>query len=284
MMHTSFNQLRPLTEDELFRRAPSVFAREAHESRSERFVAVPTIELVRGLEKEGFFPVSVSQGRSRVPGKSDYTRHMVRFRRFDDVAKYQVGDTIAESVLTNANDGTSKYKFYAGLFRIACLNGLIVNKETLSEVAVSHTGKAETLIPKVIEGTYKVIGEAQLALEAPETWSQIKLNREASMALAEAAHELRFGEDSAIAEAIKPEQLLLPRRPADTGTDLWTRFNVVQEHVIRGGDVGVARSPTTSRLRNTSSREVKNVGDNVRLNRALWLVGEKLAETLRNAA
>jgi hypothetical protein len=279
MQHTSFNQLRPLTEDELRSRAPSVFAQEAHESRSDRFVAVPTIDLIRGLEREGFHPVYVMQGRSRIPGKSNYTKHMVRFRRFDDVARYQVGDTIAETVLTNANDGTSRYKFFAGLFRIACLNGMIVHKDTLSEVSVSHSGKE--ILPKVIEGTYQVLGEAQLALEAPDQWSQIKLNREASMALAEAAHELRFGE-APIGEAIKPEQLLLPRRIADRGDDLWTRFNVVQEHVMRGGDHGVTRDANNHR-RNTSTRAINNVSDNVRLNRALWMVGERLAETLRSA-
>ncbi len=280
-MHSSFNQIRPLTEDEIYRRAPSVFATEAHESRSSKFVAIPTIELVRGLAKEGFHPVSVMQGRSRIPGKSNYTKHMVRFRRFDNVARYQVGDTIAESVMSNANDGTSRYKFFAGLFRIACLNGMIVHKETLEEVAVAHTGR--DILPKVIEGTYKVLGEAQLALEAPVEWSKIKMGREASMALAEAAHELRFGEGTPIAEAIQPERFLMPRRPADTGDDLWSRFNVVQEHVIRGGDHGVSRD-ANNRARTSTSKPINNVSDNVRLNRALWLVGEKLAETLRSAA
>lgn len=275
---SAFNQIRPLSEDEMFRRAPSIFATEAHESRSDRFVAVPTIELVRGLEREGFHPVSVMQSRSRIPGKSNYTKHMVRFRRFDDNARYQVGDTIAESVLTNANDGTSKYKFFAGLFRIACLNGMIVAKENLSEVSVPHTGR--DILPKVIEGTYRVIEDATLALEAPAEWSRIQLNREASMALAEAAHELRFG-DAPIGEAIPAERLLVPRRSEDRGGDLWTRFNIVQEHVIRGGDTGMSRD-ANNHVRRTSSREVKGVSDNIRLNRALWMVGEKLAETLRN--
>src|SRR5262245_48511470 len=104
-----FDTGRPLTEDEMRKTAPSIFALPAHESRSERFRAIPTIEVLRGLAKEGFHPVGVRQAKCRTEGRADYTKHLVRLRRFDDVAKYQVGDTVCEMLLKNANDGTSVY-------------------------------------------------------------------------------------------------------------------------------------------------------------------------------
>ncbi len=46
---------------ELRRAAPSIFATTTHESRSERFQPIPTIDVLRGLMKEGFVPVGAKQ-------------------------------------------------------------------------------------------------------------------------------------------------------------------------------------------------------------------------------
>jgi hypothetical protein len=43
-----FDTGRALTETEMRRIAPSIFAVTAHESRSERFKPIPTIEVLRG--------------------------------------------------------------------------------------------------------------------------------------------------------------------------------------------------------------------------------------------
>jgi hypothetical protein len=98
---------RALSEDEMRAIAPSIFADTAHSSRSDRFMPIPTIDVVRGLQREGFMPVAVKQSGSRDADRRDFTKHMIRLRRLDDVAKYQTGDTIAEVVLKNANDGSA---------------------------------------------------------------------------------------------------------------------------------------------------------------------------------
>jgi len=53
---------RPLDEDQMRAAAPSVFAEGKHASRSERYTYIPTIEVLRGLRKEGFEPFMVAQG------------------------------------------------------------------------------------------------------------------------------------------------------------------------------------------------------------------------------
>ena len=60
--------------------APSVFAEGKHANRSERYTYIPTIEVLRGLCKEGFEPYMVAQGASRVEGKEAFTKHMIRMR------------------------------------------------------------------------------------------------------------------------------------------------------------------------------------------------------------
>src|SRR5690606_26147536 len=120
----------------------SIFATEAHESRSERFRPIPTIEVLRGLEKEGFVPVGVKQGTTRVPGKAPFTKHLIRLRHVDAMQKHAVGDTVLEMLLKNANDGTAAYDLMAGLFRIQCLNSLVAQTGTVDSVKVRHSGDA----------------------------------------------------------------------------------------------------------------------------------------------
>jgi hypothetical protein len=104
---------RALTDDELRAAAPSIFATTAHESRSERFRPIPTIDVLTALRGEGFAPVGAMQSVARDPGKAAYTKHLIRLRRLDDGAKYQVGDSVVEVLLRNANDGTAAYELLA---------------------------------------------------------------------------------------------------------------------------------------------------------------------------
>lgn len=237
-----FNNGRILTEEELFKYAPSIFGDTASPERSDKFKAIPTIDVLRGLSKEGFHPVSVQeQGyRAANPHRRPWTKHMLRLRRFDDaVERLIVGDTIAEVILKNANDGTSAYALMAGLFRIACLNGMVANIADLGELKVRHTlndPNPRAIVDKVIEGSYRIVRHADDVLEAPRLWSQMQLSSPESFALAAQAHYLTFADADGITRTpIKVEQLLMRRRPSDSGTDLWTTFNVIQENVLKGG-------------------------------------------------
>lgn len=277
-----------LTEDELRRFAPSIFAVEAHESRSDRFAPIPTIEIVRGLAREGFSVVGALQSRTRDESKREYTKHLLRLRRLDDGREYHTGDTVVEQLLKNANDGSCNYELMAGLFRICCLNSLVAQTATIDRVKVRHSGNANDVMHKVIEGTYRVLGEAQHLLAAPQDWGQIEVRPEAAEALAEAAHVLRFGAPVEVAgaptplarEAIEPRRLLTPRRAADRNTDLWSRWNVVQENVLRGGLHGVGHD-ADNRRRNVTTRPVNGIDQSVQLNQALWVLGERMAQLLK---
>lgn len=265
---------RAMTEDEMRRIAPSIFAMTAHESRSERFRPIPTIEVLRGLMKEGFVPVGARQSASRIEGKAYYTKHLIRLRRVDDGKTYNVGDTVCEILLKNANDGTSAYELMAGLFRIRCLNSLVTQTGTIDAIKVRHSGD---VAGKVIEGTYRVLEEAERTLAAPQDWGAVTLNRDEKEIMAEAAHVLRFGDSQGeTTTPIKPEQLLIPRRIDDRNDDLWTVWNSVQENCIKGGLRGVGRDDL-GRPRRVKSRAVNGIDQDIKLNKALWLIGEKMA-------
>ena len=260
---------RPLTEDELFRVAPSVFATEAHESRSDRFRPIPTIDIVRGLADEGFHVVGAKQSRSRDVTRKNYTKHLLRLRPDNVVAA--VGDSVVEALLVNGNDGSAAYKLFFGLFRVVCQNSLVASQASIDEVKVRHSGDVRA---KVIEGTYRVLENAAQAIEAPERWAQIRVDQDEARIFAEAAHELRFDrdEDGNTHTPIKAEQLLIPRRPADTDPNLWTVFNVVQENAVKGG------LSARGERRRVTTREIKGIDQDVKLNRALWTLTAKFAE------
>lgn len=262
----------PLTNDMLRAAVPSIFATEAHESRSARFAPVPTVTVLDGLRAEGFEPFSAVQAHTRVEGKAEFTKHMVRLRHRS--LSNTAGDSF-EIVLVNANDGTSAYQMIPGFFRFVCENGLMTG-ETFGEVKVRHSGNA---IGEVIEGAYYVLQDAPRVAEQVTEWKGTRLQEAEQQALAEAAHVLRFpkaGNEGAALAPIDPAALLRPRRSADRATDLWTTMNVVQENVVKGGQTGLVRN-AEGRLQRRTTREVAGIDQSRSLNRALWLLTERMA-------
>lgn len=269
-----FDSARALTSEEMYKIAPSIFAVQKHESRSERFKPIPTIEILKGLENEGFVPVGVKQSNSRDQNKREFTKHLVRLRRIDDDHKYKVGDTVCEILLKNANDGTSAYELMAGLFRITCLNSMVAQKGTLESTKIYHSGNVQD---KVIEGTYKVLNQAEYALSAPQDWSKIMLNYEEKNILADSAKIIRFGEIKTENE-ISNAQILNARRAEDIRDDLWTVFNRIQENIIKGGIKFKTVDQETGRVRQARTRQVNAIDQDIKLNRALWHLTKSMAE------
>lgn len=266
----------PLTDEQIMAVAPSAFAVDKHESRSERYAYIPTSEVIAGLRANGFVPMFAKQGNSRVPGKADFTKHLIRFRHEGQAAGLRkVGDTYPEVILVNSHDGTSAYKIMAGLFRLICLNGMVVADREYANISIPHKGNVTEL---VIEGSYTVLSESRKALEAADTWAGVTLSRQEQMVMAEAAHTVRFGDAEGETDTpIKPEQLLTARRHADTGNDLWRTANTIQENVIRGGLTAWGRD-AHDRPRRTTTREVRGIDADVKMNKALWLLSERMAQ------
>ena len=127
----------PLAEDQMRRAAPSIFAEGKHASRSERYTYIPTIEVLRGLRKEGFEPFMIAQSKSRIEGKTDFTKHMIRMRH---AAQVQAKPEANEIILINSHDGASSYQMLAGVFRLcpAVHRRNYVQCRTMSSVAADH--------------------------------------------------------------------------------------------------------------------------------------------------
>ena len=273
MSNGGFATGEALSDEQLKAAVPSIFATEAHESRSTRFVPVPTIEVLDGLRKEGFDPFFAQQARTRIEGKAAFTKHMMRLRH-RSITNAE-GEAF-EIILVNANDGTSSYQMIPGYFRFVCANGLMVG-DTFNEVKVRHSGNA---IHEVIEGAYTVLDDAEEITEQVQSFKAVTVSDFERVILAEAAHQLRFPDahkEEGKQAPVSVDQMLSTRRRDDRASDLWTAFNVVQENTIKGGLSGRIRT-AEGRVRRQRTRAVGGIDQNKALNRALWTLTERMAE------
>jgi hypothetical protein len=256
----------PLSDDQIRRVAPSIFADGKHESRSERYTYIPTIEVLRGLRNEGFQPFMICQTRVRDESKREFTKHMLRLRHADQIT----GEEADEIVLLNSHDGTSSYQMIAGTFRFVCQNGMVAGYD-IADIRVPHKGN---VVQNVINGAFDVLDGFDLIREQKDGMRAVTLDRDEQHALARSALALRYDPTDAEAPApITESQLLSPRRFEDRRDDLWTVFNRVQENLTKGGLHGRSRSG-----RAMSTRPITGIDENVRLNRALWMLADVMRQ------
>jgi hypothetical protein len=256
-----------LTRDALRSAAPSVFATEPWGAMSARYGFVPTIAVVDQLADMGYAPVRAQQSTSRIEGKTNFTQHMIRFRHVNFLRPDAVGDEFPELVAVNSHDGSGLIRFMAGLFRLKCLNGAVASIGDLGGFAIRHVAGPD-FHKQVFNAVYNVADQANMALERATAWRNIALDSDERIMFAESAILARNA-----TLPVTPAQLLNPVRPGDEAHDLWTTFNVVQEHLIRGG----LRTHNAAGRR-ASTRAIKSVGEDLKINRSLWTLASRIAE------
>lgn len=272
-----FSGNQPLDNDMLKHYAPSIFAETPWQGNgdkrgmSNKYAFIPTIQVVDAMRKEGFIPIKASQGKSRIEGKGEFTKHMVRFRLPEALAvdQWKIGSVLPELVLINSHDGTSSYQVSAGLFRLVCLNGMMVEDANCGTYRTNHKGD---IAGEVLEATYSIVNELPAIESRVADWQHLPVTDQQQRVLAEAAIGLRWEPEEA---PIRPELLLHTRRRDDAEPTLWNTFQKVQENLIKGGLPG--RNASGNRQR---TRAVNSVSEDTRLNRALWSLTEKMGQLL----
>ena len=255
----------PLSDDQIHRVAPSIFAEAPHESRSQRYAYIPTATVLTKLRKEGFQPFMVTQTRTRHEDRRDYTKHMIRLRHASQI---NARGEANEIILLNSHDGTSSYQMLAGMFRFVCSNGLVCG-DTVADVRVPHKGD---VAGQVIEGAYQVLHGFDRALESRESMQAITLHDSEAEVFARAALSLKYDDPDKPAP-ITESQILMPRRFDDRRPDLWSVFNRTQENLTKGGLHG-----RSANGRRQQTRPVQGIDSDIRLNRALWLLADGLRQ------
>jgi len=258
-----------LTNEQIGRAFPSVVATQAHESRSQRYLYIPTIQIIDGLRDAGYVPTTAMQAYSRLEGKKPFAKHLLRFRKSSYLGNNE--PDVPEVVLVNSHDGTSAYSLLAGIFRCVCTNGLITG-DINNTLKVYHRGN---ILDEVLKATYFIAEEAEVTMQTVAEMKQIMLEPKEQLLLAQYATKARFGEPVIVEGSLSPlpahdpAALLERRRRADTGNDLYTTLNVIQENVLQGGVRDRGR-------RHPRTRAIKGIDQTVKVNSLLWQFAQEL--------
>lgn len=247
----------------------AVYADRPHDSRSATYAHVSTARIMDLIEESGFTLAGASARKVRDATKAGYQKHLLRFRPVDSKLKV-IGDSVPEIIVTNAHDGTGGIQIMAGLFRLVCLNGLIVKSADFAAVSLPHRGR--DLEAKVITAAYTVIQDSERAAHAVQDWRGLNMARVDQLQFAKQALDLKYPNSER--QPIQPFQLLQARRSDDQDNNLWNVFNVVQENVVRGGLRGRIgeRTATTRRIRGAEA--------DVSINSRLWGLADTWAKAL----
>jgi hypothetical protein len=260
-------QFTPLSNDQVIQLAPAAGARTPHEKVSSRYSFVPTIDAVDLLRLVGWVPVSAKESGVRNEDRQGYQKHIIRFQM--DGLEFSDQERV-DLVMYNSHDRGCAFHLIASIWRKVCGNGLMVssNLYNFSHKHIGFDNKA------FIASAYKIAEGAGRIGARVEQMKTIELSPDERGVFARAAHQLAYPESD---EApIRSEQLLEERRYDDKGNDLWTTFNVIQENVVKGGLRGRKRD-ANGRMRNNTTRAVKSIERDVRLNKALWVLTEEMA-------
>ena len=260
------------------RRAPlritSTFAyltlSKAFDNVSSRYAFVPTAHLVGRLRDAGWAPVSAVQRRVNLDERRGFQKHLIRFHRRDVVPVK--GEYTPELCLINSHDRSSAYQLHAGLYRFICANGMFVGDDNAFErVSIRHAGFTPD---EVIDASFRILDQVPAITASVEVFRARQLTGPESRAFATAALRLRY--EDAQKAPVGPEKLLEARRYEDAGDDLWHVFNRLQENLLRGGLKDETRCRADGK-RFARTRAITWLDRNVRLNKELWSLAQRLA-------
>jgi hypothetical protein len=237
---------------------PSVESGEKMEKLSSKYVFIDTKKVIAVLEDYDYF---VTTSNHLKPRRRDpkVVRHFVRMRHRSAVE--QVNGAIPEIVIVNSHDGTSSLRFMAGLFRMVCENGLIVQDTETAFEKITHTRNAEEEALKAA---------ARVLLNAQENARRIEVFRRQILSPIEVMEFATLASRNVWSGRVEPAALLEARRDEDRDSSLWSVFNRVQENLIKGGIPGV--SPNGRRTRTHGIRAMDN---SMRVNLKLWQLAEE---------
>jgi hypothetical protein len=258
----TFGQLKhgTVSFDRLQEMAPAVFATTPAITTKARYRFISTAQVVQALMNAGFAPSQAKQTLCRsIKRDPQFAKHMLRFRM--EQHHLIVGDCVPEIILINSHDGTSSYQLRAGLYRLACSNGLIVSIGDFELISVPHRGN---VIEDVVQGALTIASRFSGLTQTIENMRGIDLSADQRDHFAQQALRLRYPR----AEQHVPitiGRVLEAHRAADAGNDVWRVYNILQENLLRGGVIGQAASGRVTR-----TRSITAIRETVRLNEGLW--------------
>lgn len=274
MQINRLTQDRELTKDEIAGVSSSVYGTTKHVRTSEKYQFIPTETIMADLKAEGWVPFGVQSVVARKLEDQLTSKHLLRFRNINETAVVIDKDKVVpEIVITNSHDGRNAFRAHMGIFRMVCANGLIAaDPRTEESLRVTHKGYSKEMITAMIAN---LVAHFTEKVKEIKTYKTLIMKPEQMVAFAEEAIGVRWRYEYDRPQGLTPELVLATRRVEDQVKDLWTTYNVIEENLMKGGIQAVNNNG-----RVISTRPMKNVREQVRIEKALWELMAKTADVV----
>lgn len=233
--------------------SPAVFATSPSTKMSNKYVFVPTLDIVEKFEKEGWKVSSAKQ-----MGRTDYGIHELRLRN-GELPK--VGDSLVEAIIRNSHNGMATFSVSAGLHRLICSNGLTVPTSLSESFNVRHQRFDIDDVKSLTESFAQRLPVIQSSVEK---MMNKELSTKEKVDFIKKAINVRW-KTGTVPSNLDVMSIVHPRREEDQKNDVWTVFNTIQENLTRGGLKYV-----TDKGRKTELRGLKNIMVVNQINTKLW--------------
>ena len=218
----------------LKRVAPSAFTTGAKPGATERYTHVPTSEIVEHLSLRGWLLESAGEGRVRIPGNAPFVSHAVTLRHPDfSFGTLHKGDVFPTMLLGNSHDCTTAVWMRLGFKVCVCDNQNVIRMEELGVQRFRHFGGTVTLMGKIYEAVNMLADHSMKAGKVLTSWKNTSVNPEQRTEYFRRVLDLRMNRVTELQS--KNIQLFDERRrPQEMGSDVFTMYQVVQEHMTKG--------------------------------------------------
>lgn len=231
-----------LSIEELTTQCPQLLTNKAVRDVSEKYVHIPSMQVVEDIMSFGWQPVKTDM---RGKGKSAFDRHSVTFEH----PSLQFGvNNVIDSVIprvtfVNAHNGLCAFKFYGGLFRLVCSNGLVIpmtvngesmghslrirhihyNIENLKETLTNILKVVQTSVDHIFQLDERMLTETEKKEFAKMAWATRNRIKQEDI-----IEFLANVPDEVVDSLIEVE------RAEDEGDSAWKVLNIVQEKILGG--------------------------------------------------
>ena len=113
--------IKPLSNEELFKVAPSIFSENPIEGVSDKYAFVATHKLLDTFRDSGYYPIMASESKAK-ENNQGYQKHIIQFRSLENLLRPNAKAEYEDIVLTNSHNKSSSFIVDLAIFRLVCSN------------------------------------------------------------------------------------------------------------------------------------------------------------------
>lgn len=249
-----------ITIEDIKTTTPAIFSTTPSPKMSDKYVFVPTMDILENFQKEGWKLASTKQ-----TGRGIHAVHELRLRN-GDLPK--VGDCLVEAIIRNSHNGMATFSVSAGLHRLVCDNGLTVPTSLSESFNLRHQ---RFDLDEVKQLTMSFAERLPVIQTSVDRMMNKMLTTPEKIKFVKQAINVRW-KTGTVPATLDVMSIMYPKREEDNKNDLWTVFNVIQENFISGG-----LEYKSNRGRNTTLKGLRDIMVVNKINTKLWELAEQFS-------